>query len=192
MNDQKIKKATRKNYLIPESEITLYTRNAYHYLQGRIKEVMGLFQFNKVIRELNQYAARDNPYARWILWQTQDQLHQARYQLQRFEKRYSKLLKTGRNQRKLATAHKPIVIKLWGVPIYTFMAGDLISDYDVALSAILTAKIAKRAVSAYVVERFLLCAAMNYASIYLLSKVDYGVIFFVIDYFMRLKCKPEP
>jgi integrating conjugative element protein (TIGR03761 family) len=130
----------KKPHLVIVSDVTLYTRNAQRYLKGRVEGVLGLSQFAHVLRQLNKASAQDNPYADWVLWQIHDQLLQASLHLQRVEKRYQTILKTKRNPRRLLSAVRPLRIMLRDVPRHAFLLGDMLGDYDHALSTILTAK----------------------------------------------------
>jgi len=139
---------TNKENIVPvnklkiEMELFLKTYKAQNCVWGKMQGCLGLFQFARYVVQINNAIRGDDPYADWFLIQIQDALNDGRRVLQRFENRYKDVLSLKKNQQRIIVSpDKPIKIKVQFVSPYSFIAADMLGDYDRALSLMEVARL---------------------------------------------------
>jgi integrating conjugative element protein (TIGR03761 family) len=122
-------------------ELRVQTLNAQHYVWGKQRGVLGLFQFAKRVSHIVQAAAQDDPFADQVLIRLSDQLVSVGRCLEKKVSGYEALLANHKNKtHKAMLSNKAVIIPLQFFSAFGYMAADMISAYDRALSALLMAK----------------------------------------------------
>ena len=126
-----------------QASLEIQTRQAQTLLNGRTGPtgIVGLMQFSHLATDVWHAAARDDPYADWVLLRIEAGIDKARAFMKEKNLKMAKSLNAlGSMKIGLASTQAPAVVDLsFGTP-YGFMGAYLLSDYDELTRSVLTAK----------------------------------------------------
>lgn len=130
--------------LVSKAQLTLNTYDAQRLFLGRHEsQGIGLIAFGHQMTIIWNAAAKDDPYADWILLRVYDAIKKCRNQLTALLKKYEKQLNDANTQANLTLtpfkSSKPLVQELWFKNPYGYLGASIIADYDKLIRIALTA-----------------------------------------------------
>ena len=139
--------AARPGILRGGASLDIQTRQAQRLVYGRQKteekeHIVGLVRFGMNMKRIWSAAARDDPYADWILLQVEETLNSARDHINALCKETETLLSTAATGIQIDVAHslEPVRIRLQFANAYGYMGAYLIADFDQLVCMLLTAR----------------------------------------------------
>ena len=139
--------AAKPGMLRGEATLDIQTRQAQRLVYGRRKtedkeHIVGLVRYGMNMKRIWTSAGRDDPYADWILLQTESALTEARDKINTLRQEIEERLGTISVGIHIDVAHsiEPVHIPLQFANAYGYMGAYLIADYDQLVRTVLTAR----------------------------------------------------
>lgn len=139
--------AAKPGMLRGEATLDIQTRQAQRLVYGRRKtedkeHIVGLVRYGMNMKRIWTSAGRDDPYADWILLQTESALTEARDKINSVRQETEQQLATVSIGIHIDVAHsiEPVHVPLQFANAYGYMGAYLIADYDQLVRTILTAR----------------------------------------------------
>ncbi|MES9927668.1 MAG: PFL_4669 family integrating conjugative element protein [Candidatus Thiodiazotropha sp. 6PDIVS] len=139
--------AAKPGMLRGEATLDIQTRQAQRLVYGRRKtedkeHIVGLVRYGMNMKRIWTSAGRDDPYADWILLQTESALNEARDKINDLRQETEERLATVSIGIHIDVAHsiEPVHIPLQFANAYGYMGAYLIADFDQLVRTVLTAR----------------------------------------------------
>ena len=139
--------AAKPGMLRGEATLDIQTRQAQRLVYGRRKtedkeHIVGLVRYGMNMKRIWTSAGRDDPYADWILFQTETALMEARIKVNTERLDIEECLSTVSSGIHIDVAHsiEPVHIPLQFANAYGYMGAYLIADFDQLVRTVLTAR----------------------------------------------------
>lgn len=139
--------AAKPGMLRGEATLDIQTRQAQRLVYGRRKtedkeHIVGLVRYGMNMKRIWTSAGRDDPYADWILLQTESALTEARDKINNVRQETEQKLSSVSVGIHIDVAHsiEPVHVPLQFTNAYGYMGAYLIADYDQLVRTILTAR----------------------------------------------------